>query len=67
MQPRHTQALQFCAPSPPTSMASRVASGGELQHVREARPEARIAFGGPGKTDHELESNLDSTRSYAKS
>ncbi|MCD0452454.1 type III PLP-dependent enzyme [Actinocorallia sp. API 0066] len=31
-----------------------VASGGELRHVRDALPEARIAFGGPGKTDAEL-------------
>src|SRR3954451_496417 len=31
-----------------------VASGGELEHVRTALPEARIAFGGPGKTDAEL-------------
>ncbi|GAA2726712.1 type III PLP-dependent enzyme [Actinocorallia aurantiaca] len=32
-----------------------VASGGELAHVREALPDARIAFGGPGKTDEELD------------
>jgi diaminopimelate decarboxylase len=31
-----------------------VASGGELAHVHETLPEARIAFGGPGKTDEEL-------------
>ncbi|GAB3662163.1 type III PLP-dependent enzyme [Actinocorallia lasiicapitis] len=31
-----------------------VASGGELEHVRKALPDARIAFGGPGKTDAEL-------------
>lgn len=31
-----------------------VASGGELEHVRAALPRARIAFGGPGKTDAEL-------------
>ncbi|MEO5877735.1 MAG: alanine racemase [Streptosporangiaceae bacterium] len=31
-----------------------VASGGELEHVRRALPTARIAFGGPGKTDAEL-------------
>ncbi|XVQ08100.1 type III PLP-dependent enzyme [Spirillospora sp. CA-255316] len=31
-----------------------VASGGELAHVREALPNARLAFGGPGKTDDEL-------------
>ncbi len=32
-----------------------VASGGELEHVRAALPDARIAFGGPGKTDQELQ------------
>jgi len=31
-----------------------VASGGELEHVRRVLPNARIAFGGPGKTDQEL-------------
>ncbi|MFI0775991.1 type III PLP-dependent enzyme [Streptomyces sp. NPDC021212] len=31
-----------------------VASGGELAHVREAVPEAPLAFGGPGKTETEL-------------
>ncbi|WP_439680103.1 type III PLP-dependent enzyme [Embleya sp. MST-111070] len=31
-----------------------VSSGGELAHVRAHMPEARIAFGGPGKTDAEL-------------
>ncbi|MFJ1708716.1 type III PLP-dependent enzyme [Kitasatospora sp. NPDC088346] len=31
-----------------------VASGGELQHVRSVLPHARLAFGGPGKTDQEL-------------
>ncbi len=31
-----------------------VASGGELAHVRGVLPNARIAFGGPGKTDAEL-------------
>jgi diaminopimelate decarboxylase len=31
-----------------------VSSGGELAHVREALPEARVAFGGPGKTEEEL-------------
>jgi len=31
-----------------------VASGGELEHVRQVLPDARIAFGGPGKTDDEL-------------
>ncbi|MBA9001909.1 alanine racemase [Thermomonospora cellulosilytica] len=32
-----------------------VASGGELAHVREVLPDTRTAFGGPGKTDAELE------------
>jgi diaminopimelate decarboxylase len=31
-----------------------VASGGELAHVRDTLPDARIAFGGPGKTDDEV-------------
>ncbi|WP_433333299.1 type III PLP-dependent enzyme [Spirillospora sp. CA-294931] len=31
-----------------------VASGGELEHVRAVLPDARLAFGGPGKTDTEL-------------
>jgi diaminopimelate decarboxylase len=31
-----------------------VASGGELEHVRKVLPDARIAFGGPGKTGEEL-------------
>jgi diaminopimelate decarboxylase len=36
-----------------------VASGGELAHLREALPDARLAFGGPGKTDDELRLALD--------
>jgi diaminopimelate decarboxylase len=32
-----------------------VASGGELAHVRDTLPGARLAFGGPGKTEAELE------------
>jgi diaminopimelate decarboxylase len=36
-----------------------VASGGELRHVTEAAPEAPVAFGGPGKTRHELRAALD--------
>jgi diaminopimelate decarboxylase len=32
-----------------------VASGGELHHVRDVLPDARLAFGGPGKTERELE------------
>jgi diaminopimelate decarboxylase len=32
-----------------------VASGGELAHVAGVLPEARVAFGGPGKTEAELE------------
>jgi diaminopimelate decarboxylase len=31
-----------------------VASAGELAHVRRVLPDARLAFGGPGKTDAEL-------------
>ncbi|MEO3813789.1 alanine racemase [Sphaerisporangium sp. B11E5] len=31
-----------------------VSSGGEAAHVREVLPGARLAFGGPGKTDAEL-------------
>ncbi|MEW2357272.1 alanine racemase [Spirillospora sp. NPDC029432] len=46
-----------------------VASGGELAHVRATLPEARIAFGGPGKTDEELAlaSNLDVERLHVES
>ncbi|MFI9588279.1 type III PLP-dependent enzyme [Streptomyces sp. NPDC052236] len=36
-----------------------VASGGELEHVRGVLPEARLAFGGPGKTDQELSRALE--------
>ena len=36
-----------------------VASGGELEHVRRVLPAARIAFGGPGKTDSELKLALE--------
>ncbi|MCX4665048.1 type III PLP-dependent enzyme [Streptomyces uncialis] len=36
-----------------------VASGGELQHVLDAVPDAAIVFGGPGKTDSELRLALD--------
>jgi diaminopimelate decarboxylase len=35
-----------------------VASGGELAHVRRHVPRARLAFGGPGKTDAELAAAL---------
>jgi diaminopimelate decarboxylase len=35
-----------------------VASGGELTHVRQHVPHARLAFGGPGKTDAELAAAL---------
>lgn len=35
-----------------------VASAGELAHVRAALPQARCAFGGPGKTVHDLEAAL---------
>jgi diaminopimelate decarboxylase len=36
-----------------------VSSGGELVHVRAAVPHARLAFGGPGKTDEELSLAVD--------
>jgi diaminopimelate decarboxylase len=36
-----------------------VSSGGELAHVREVLPEARVAFGGPGKTEAELAAVVD--------
>ncbi|POM25705.1 L-glutamyl-[BtrI acyl-carrier protein] decarboxylase [Actinomadura rubteroloni] len=36
-----------------------VASGGELEHVRTVLPDARLAFGGPGKTDSELRTGLE--------
>lgn len=35
-----------------------VASGGELAHVHRVLPNARLAFGGPGKTDQELSTAL---------
>jgi diaminopimelate decarboxylase len=35
-----------------------VASGGELAHARATLPAARLAFGGPGKTEHELATAL---------
>ncbi|WP_329572094.1 type III PLP-dependent enzyme [Kitasatospora sp. NBC_01266] len=35
-----------------------VSSGGELAHVRAAVPDARLAFGGPGKTPAELSAAL---------
>jgi len=35
-----------------------VASGGELRHVRQTLPGARVAFGGPGKTEAELAAGL---------
>ena len=35
-----------------------IASGGELEHVRDILPDARLAFGGPGKTDDELRQAL---------
>jgi diaminopimelate decarboxylase len=38
-----------------------VSSGGELAHVRAALPGARLAFGGPGKTDEELMSATDAS------
>lgn len=36
-----------------------VASGGEMRHIRGLLPNARVAFGGPGKTPVELEQALD--------
>jgi diaminopimelate decarboxylase len=36
-----------------------VASGGEIRHIRGLLPEARIFFGGPGKTRVELAEALD--------
>ncbi|GAB6902877.1 type III PLP-dependent enzyme domain-containing protein [Kineosporia succinea] len=38
----------------PLTDGIEVASGGELEHVTDALPGARVAFGGPGKTDREL-------------
>ncbi|GAA3612363.1 type III PLP-dependent enzyme [Kineosporia mesophila] len=38
----------------PLTDGIEVASGGELEHVMDAAPGARVAFGGPGKTDREL-------------
>ncbi|GAA2135032.1 type III PLP-dependent enzyme [Kitasatospora kazusensis] len=35
-----------------------VSSGGELAHVRAAVPDARLAFGGPGKTPDEIAAAL---------
>jgi diaminopimelate decarboxylase len=36
-----------------------VSSGGELAYVREVLPQARVAFGGPGKTEAELGTAVD--------
>ncbi|MEV0532925.1 type III PLP-dependent enzyme [Kitasatospora sp. NPDC050463] len=36
-----------------------VSSGGELAHVRQAVPDAPLAFGGPGKTPAEIAAALD--------
>ncbi|MFJ4095794.1 type III PLP-dependent enzyme [Kitasatospora sp. NPDC089913] len=36
-----------------------VSSGGELAHVRAAVPDARLAFGGPGKTPAEIAAAVD--------
>lgn len=43
----------------PAVAGFEVASGGELAHVRDTLPGARVAFGGPGKTDAELAAALD--------
>ncbi|MCG6495972.1 type III PLP-dependent enzyme [Kitasatospora sp. A2-31] len=36
-----------------------VSSGGELAHVRQAVPDAPLAFGGPGKTEAEIAAAVD--------
>jgi diaminopimelate decarboxylase len=38
----------------PLTDGIEVASGGELEHVMDALPGVKVAFGGPGKTDREL-------------
>ncbi|GLY18339.1 alanine racemase [Kineosporia rhizophila] len=42
----------------PLTDGIEVASGGELEHVMDTLPGARVAFGGPGKTDRELVSAI---------
>jgi len=37
-----------------------IASGGELERVRACAPSARVAFGGPGKSDADIEQGLRS-------
>jgi diaminopimelate decarboxylase len=44
-----------------------VSSGGELAHVRTLLPEARLAFGGPGKTDAELAAAVAAHRIHVES
>lgn len=44
-----------------------VASGGELAHVQETLPDARVAFGGPGKTDEELSQAVEVDRIHVES
>jgi diaminopimelate decarboxylase len=44
-----------------------VASGGELAHVRFVAPGARVAFGGPAKTDAELAVAADAHRIHVES
>lgn len=44
----------------PLTDGFEVASGGELEHVLRVLPGARVAFGGPGKTDAELSSAIRS-------
>ncbi|GII93045.1 alanine racemase [Sinosporangium siamense] len=44
-----------------------VSSGGELAHVRSAVPGARLAFGGPGKTDDELAAAAGAHRVHVES
>jgi len=66
--PRHVE-LYYAAKANPAPQILRalaphitgyeVASGGELAHVREAVPERPLAFGGPGKTETELQRALE--------
>jgi len=42
----------------PVTHGFDIASGGELAKVRAVAPTARLSFGGPGKTDEEIETAL---------
>jgi diaminopimelate decarboxylase len=44
-----------------------VSSGGELAHVRDVLPRARLAFGGPGKTEEELAASTAAHRLHVES